>query len=273
MERYEVNSSKIYSTILFPEIKDEFLVLEMPNSINSYRVRASDIVKKFEDKNISISHENLKTILFVKKIEFNSEQIKEFIANEYLKYYPTMIILDVLVDMVSINDIDDFKISVIDLKEHFYKKSSGSFAVSFKNSDGREKRLFFKYQLKAKLQLYKAKDDISHHEMLNISKVTQELSDFQELNSKPIDSSYFDKYSAKLKIKKDRVLTENLFEIKSSIEKGDLVRAVIKSGDVELSFEAVALSSGNIGDVVKIQKSDKKVLSAKVISSELVEVK
>lgn len=74
------------------------------------------------------------------------------------------------------------------------------------------------------------------------------------------------------KMSQGLTFTEKWVEITPVISKGDVVKVIVSSVGFELRYDAVALQSGMIGDVIRLKTDNKKIVSGEVANEKSVVV-
>ncbi len=124
-----------------------------------------------------------------------------------------------------------------------------------------------------RVKLLKAKKDIKKGEQL-----FAELFDVEErwLKSVPkdllIDSQELKDYLASTHIPKGAILRRSLTKPSPAVNRGDMVKIVFRSGNVEIATQGISLDVGHVGKVVRVKTSSGKLLRSKVIGRGVVEV-
>lgn len=118
------------------------------------------------------------------------------------------------------------------------------------------------------------KKEIKKGEKINNEEVIIEKKDISKLPKDIVfDLSLFKEKVAKRLIPSQSVLRESYFEDICLVKKGDEVIIFVNLGNLEISTQGKSLSSGKIGEIIKVLNLDsKKELQAKVIGEKKVEV-
>ncbi len=166
---------------------------------------------------------------------------------------------------------DTFKEEEIFLSKPALKRSQSTISVLY-STPKKDKKIYFKYQIKAKIPVYKATTLIRKDTSLTLENLHLEKILFTNIVSTPISKEYLNRYSAKRTIKKNKIIT--IRDIKQSLDimKNQHINAIISDGELKITFQAKALQSGFIGDIIKIKRGKKKIFKAKIVSKNRVEV-
>jgi len=202
-----------------------------------------------------------------------TKNIEKVIHDSYTKKYPTIEIESIRVKQIgkTPRNFDTFKEQEIVLPKPALKRDKSTISVLY-STPKKDKKIYFKYQIKAKISIYKATNLIPRETPLTLENLHLEKIPFTNIISQPIGKDDLNRYSAKRAIKKNRIIT--ILDIKKSLDiiKNQHVNATIVDEDLKITFQAKALQSGFIGDIIKIKRGKKKIFRAKIVSKNRVEV-
>jgi flagella basal body P-ring formation protein FlgA len=242
----------------------------VPKNASCFKVPSLKIITPFKEHNITLIDNQKSIVLFDREchIEFKKEQIIKNLKKRFLSLYPSMKIEKLTIKPVSGfgKDFKDVWIKDIFLSKSALRKNSGTFFVVYGFGRSYTKRVYFRFELKANLELFKAKNNMHNGKILTENDVIKQRVTFKKIPDSPITKEYFGIYETKSYIRKDKIITSNMLKKASILKRDDIIRAVIRDGALKLEFEAIALESGNIGDIIKIKKRGGKVFRAKVVS-------
>ncbi|MCS7171462.1 MAG: flagellar basal body P-ring formation chaperone FlgA [Aquificaceae bacterium] len=86
-----------------------------------------------------------------------------------------------------------------------------------------------------------------------------------------LNAKDFESFVASTRITKGTILRRSLLKEVPVVRAGDVVEALYRSGNLELSFRATAIDGGQVGKVIRLKKDDR-VLRGRVLSKGRVEV-
>ncbi len=199
--------------------------------------------------------------------------IKKMLEDRFIQTYPTMKIENIKLKSASslIKKFSDFSVTTISITKDNLKRSKGSILVTFKKA-GKQRKLYFRYTIKATILLYKTTTPLKSGREITPDIASLQRIPFTTLYDKPINDNDFYKYIAKTNIKEDSVLSLRYLKKLTDIKRNDTVTAVIRDGGLSLEFSVKALGEGDIGDIIKVKKDHKKIFKAKIISKNRVEI-
>ena len=182
--------------------------------------------------------------------------VKEEIIKFYKSHYPT-----IEIEKISSNKPFPKHYKKIDFKLANYKLPSSTLII-----DGK----YYFYKIKAKIKVFRAQNVIHVNEAIKPS-VVQKFIQFKSFYSKPLTKINDDLIASKI-ISKNSVINESNTRIRPLILKGENVKVVVKSNNIEMYSNAIALQDGNIGDIITIEMN-KKRFKAKIIGKNTVSIK
>jgi flagella basal body P-ring formation protein FlgA len=169
-------------------------------------------------------------------------------------------------------DFANYKSRAIYISKASLKSSHGTFYVEYIN-DTKVRKIFYKYQLDAKIALYLANHDLKRGDILDISDVEYKEINFDRIRYEPIDKSYlYGNYLLKRDINQEEIITRKDLKIKPDIKRGQTLDASLYSEGLVVHFSVKAMQNGRIGDLIRVSKDHKKIFKAKIISSSRVEI-
>jgi len=198
----------------------------------------------------------------------DEDRLQNFIYKKFVAYYPSINIESI--DIKPNSQIPKtFTLDRVYFQKNSLKRDSGSFSAIY--SDGkREKRVYFKYNIKATVPVLVAVADIPSHTPLDSSMFTNTSIRFTNFYDKPILK--VEGKESKTFIPRGKILVSRLVRNIPAIHRGDFVQGVAKDGGVEVFVSVKALQDGGIGEMIRVKRDGYKIFKAKVISSELVEI-
>jgi flagella basal body P-ring formation protein FlgA len=164
-------------------------------------------------------------------------------------------------------DLKNYTIKKIYTGSNIFKYSKGSFSVEFAHKKS-IKKIYFNYKIDADIVVYKSAYQIKKNQPITLYNTYKKSVKFKRLYTKPIIK--IDNYIATNYIQKDTILNSNNTKQKPLISKGDKIIAFLITGGIEVSFEATALKSGKLGEIIDIIKKDGTRFSASIIANKRV---
>jgi flagella basal body P-ring formation protein FlgA len=248
-----------------------FSIISLPKTRSAFSVPTIDIKKKFIENDYDVIDSSSGIIKFRKfcSLAGKEEEIAGEILRLFEEKYPC-----IEADFPSVkassalpHDFKTYEIKEIILSSNDYRNARGSFQVIFTTPTSRDKKLYFRFKLDAKINVFKAKHNLHNDKILSTNDYEMVQVTLDKLPSEAITCSVPDKLMTKNYLRADSILTMQRFEYKKDVLRGANVRAFVRDGMLVIGTSAHVLQDGNIGDVVKIKTEEGKLLNAKLISS------
>jgi len=210
-------------------------------------------------------------LLFILTLELFSyeESLKNYLERKFTSYYKTMSVKSITIK--ANNTIPKgYKLKRVFFPKNSIKRENGNFSAIFGNGI-KQKRIYFRYYIDAVVSVLLANFDIRNGSPLSMDFFTQIPLKFDNFYDKPIiDVSG---YEAKTYIPKGKILTSRLVRKVPDIHRNDEVTAEARDGRIVVDFPVRALEDGRIGEYIRVKRGNKKILKAKVLSSNRVLIK
>lgn len=237
------------------------VVLQIPKEKHLFRINAKSFQKKLQKMNITvILPQKKRYITFIKKSPLDTTELSEKIKHFYLQYYKGMRILSVTVwpyaYLESLPENYTFKINPKNIK-----KSSGTFQLIRPN----QHTLLFNYRIDAVLHIPIATHKIKRGESLSTINTTFVARPFSMSKSLPLAASQLQYYSAKHTININDTISQRDVILTPLVKRHDEVNVQMKRGSLLIEFSAKSLSNGALNDIITLEKTDGKRITAKVV--------
>lgn len=206
----------------------------------------------------------LLSCLFLWANSFNIEQIKFALATEFKNKFPQIIINNIDIHTATLpKNFEEY--SFIRLAEGKFDKASGYLRAEFKAPDKLKKNVFFRYFIKAKLEILRANKDLARGEALRAEHYKVAFYDFDKVPMGALAGNDDLDLIARTNIRKNAILRQNMFKANHLVKKNTQLKGILNDGDVKISVELMTLEAGNKGDVIKVKTKDGKVLQAVIV--------
>lgn len=201
------------------------------------------------------------------------DHIKQKLQHTFLTAYETLQIQQIEITPLTKlpKDLSSYTLEQISLSNAALKRNSGNFSAVLSKSS-RKKRIYLKYNLKASIHVWKAKNDIPRGKFLQTGLLKKASVPFNTFYKQPIDASYIEKYRSKRLLKEGSVVYASDVDKILAVKRNDLLIATLKDAALAIEFSVQAVQGGDIGDVIKVRNNHKKILRAKITSKKRVEI-
>lgn len=271
-EEYRFKNNTIYAKDLFPDLENNFLLFEIPKNSNSYKMKSSQIVEKFENEGISVGSK-APIITFKRLVGGEIEGIRKYILAEFLReYQPYNIQVNAVhLEQITPADFDEKAILSIDFHSKLLKRREGSFDVVVQEKNGersRNRKIYFKYTIDATLQAIQTSEAISGRQSINYHNARVIRIPFERISGLLMKESEMGKVAVRSYTPRDIIVTQDRLILKRVVKKGDKISVSVKENGVLLEFILEAQKDGAIGDVIKARAiQGKKTYEVEVIEA------
>ena len=190
--------------------------------------------------------------------ELTKEQIK--------KQIPTIKIQSLILNEPDSlpSGFNEYKLQSVDLQK--INKNHGTIKAIYKTSTNSLKNIFVRFDIKAQIGVYVAKNEIPRNHELNLNDYFFKMVDISQYDPDMILSLQHGLIT-KVKIKKDDILKQRQFKIKNDVLKGDQVVLIVQDGGLNAQILATATQNGRIGDTINF-KTENQNIKATLISKD-----
>lgn len=192
-------------------------------------------------------------------------EIKTALIKEYILRFPTLIVKNVELKANGLPaDFDKFEFIRLDSAK--FNRSSGYVRALFKSPQNIQRSVFFRYFIEANLQVLRASKPINKGEKLNALGFKLVYMSFDKVPGGALMLDDNLDLIAKTSIRKNAILRQNMFKQDELIKKGDVLRGLLKDGEVQIFIELVAIENGNKGEKIRLKNKEGKVMQGVIIS-------
>ncbi|WP_299545979.1 flagella basal body P-ring formation protein FlgA [uncultured Helicobacter sp.] len=254
-KEYRFSNEEVYAKDLFEEISKDFLLFKIPTSSNNYQVKSSQIIKAFENEGIAVGAE-VPIVTFKRAFGGDQQGIKNHILAEFLKEYKKNNIQIEAIHLEQITPVN-FKeedIKSIDFPAKLLKRNAGSFDITIgeqRNKQIRNRKVYFKYVIDAKLQAIESSEPISGRKGVNYNNAHLVWIPFERISSPLMEENEMGKVAVRSYTPKSVVITRDRLIPKRVVKKGDRILISVVENGVLLEFVLEAQKDAAIGDVIK----------------------
>lgn len=267
-ESYYYSDHTISARDLFPELKNDFTLFEIPEHDTRYRLKATLLSDSFTTHGVTIDTSEVRYVNFIKKSLIDTSAIAKKLAEYYQEHYPTLVIEKVTVSPRSYTPELPEAFDVI-IAPKSYRRNNGTFHL--KSPDYR--RFFFDYEIKARITVIESARRIERKERLGNYNTRERTMLFYGFATPPLMQLDLNRYRSRHAIKSARIITQRSIEPLPIIQRNARVSVNYKNSDVVIEFSAKALQDGAKDDIISIQKDDGRRLKAKVLGPGRVEMR
>jgi flagellar basal body P-ring formation protein FlgA len=268
---YCIEEDTLKASFFGYQSNDDPIIVQIPKDRVNYTISTNTLRTAFNDRNVTFIDSSDGVIIFKRNCSLmgKADAITEFFLQKFQEAAPLVMIEEKPRISLKTSLPSDFKrYELIDVRisDAMLKKNSGTFIATFKVGD-REKKLYFAYEMNAKMMVFKAKRNLLNGKILTNDDYESVWESLDALPPRVIVNEIPQNGMIKNGVKEGQILTDFHIDIKKSVSKKESVKAVLKEEGLVIEVQATLLEDGNIGDVVKIKTEQGKILNAKILSS------
>ncbi len=198
------------------------------------------------------------------------DKIIDYLHKRFINFYPTMVINSIKI--IPNNSIDSgFSLKKIYFSKNSLKRERGNFsAIYIKNN--REKRIYFKYEIDAKVKVYVANTPLKSGTKLEKDFFDTTFIKFTNFYDTPV--IHLNGLELKISIPSGKILTKRMVRKIPDIHRGDIITAKAVDGKVVVYLPVKSLQDGSKGEVIRVKRENSnKILKGIILSNNKVLIK
>ncbi len=264
---YMYENHTLMASTLFPEIQDDFKLLQIEEHKTMFRLRSDEIVERFGEHGITVEANDERYVTFIKRSPVDTEALEQALHDYFVEKLPGLVIRTVSVQPRSYTKALPEHYNVKIAPKTFHRNSGSFYIVSSDN-----KKYFFNFHIDADITYLLARKDLARKELLSPFNTLQKVEPFNRIRALPLTSLDAERLRMRHPIKAGRTILVRNTETLPQVRRNQRVHVTVKSAAVEIQFTANALQDGALHDIISIEKSDGRRLRAKVIGLNQVEI-
>lgn len=189
----------------------------------------------------------------------NLEEVRIALAKEFQNNYPKIIINEIDLKISSLpQDFEQYQF--LRIANARFNKAQGFIRAEFKTPQNTQKNIFFRYFVKATLEVLKSQRPINRGDKLSSFYYNIVPMSFDKIPYNALNPESTQNLVARTSIRANTILKENMFSIKALIKKNDPIIGVLNDENVDISINLVALENGNLGDKIRAKNKEGKIM-------------
>ncbi|MBP1680207.1 MAG: FlgA protein [Proteobacteria bacterium] len=267
---YCIEEDTLRASFFGYQSNDNPIIVTIPKERTHYSVPTNTIRSAFSDRNVTIIDSSDGVVIFKRNCTLmgKADAIEEAFLKKFQEVAPSVMIDEK--PRISIKtslpaDFKRYELVDIHISDAMLKRNSGSFVAIFKVGD-REKKLYFTYEINAKVKVFKAKRNLLNGKILTNDDYESVWVSLDTPPTRAILNEIPQNVVIKNGIKEGQILTDFHFDVKKVLSKKESIKALFKEEGLVIEVQATLLEDGNVGDIVKIKTEQGKILNAKILS-------
>ncbi|WP_321778355.1 flagellar basal body P-ring formation chaperone FlgA [Sulfurimonas sp.] len=265
---YYINSNEIYLSTLIENSSKNVILYNIPSSRHTKKVSSKELLNRLKKHGYTDITLKSKYVKFIIKSPIDTSKIASFIKNHYLNKYEIINItkVEILPRSYLASLPDEYSI-YIQSKSHLSKSD----LVSIKTP--KNKKIFFNYNIYAKLPVYFSKEKIKKNTELSGINITKKSIILDKFMAKPLQNLQPHTFESKYNIKNNKIITFKDIQKLSLVKKNSFVNISLNKNNMSISFNALALDNGKLNSIIRVQKSNGKRIKVIVTGRNQAEIR
>jgi len=151
---------------------------------------------------------------------------------------------------------------------------------SFLHKDGvlsiktqKNKKIFFNYKIQASIGVFISRIKIKKDSELSVVNLKQKRVILDKFRAIPYQNIEAGMYQAKHHISENKIITIRDIADLSLVKKKTDVSITMSRDNIDISFSAKALQNGKLNDIIRVQKSNGKIIKVTVTGRNIAEIR
>ncbi|MDA7816702.1 flagellar basal body P-ring formation chaperone FlgA [Sulfurimonas sp.] len=256
---YYVDSEYVMLRDVIPQADSTVTLFKIKEHRHSKKISSKEFVKILDRLGFKDYSYKGKFVRFIKKSPIETSKIMNALKEYYEQMYETIDIRNIEVQPREYMRTLP-KEYTIKIKDRDYLQKSGT--ISIRTS--KNKKYFFNYSIDALIDIHVSRKKIKKgSELSNINTSVKKVV-LDRFKSKPLQLLEAQKYQAKHHIAKESLITHRDIQELRLIRRDQNVNITLLSERMNITFSAQSLQSGKLNDIIKVQKSNGKILKVRV---------
>ena len=268
---YCIEQDELKASFFGYQGKDDSVLVQIPKDRMQYSINSNVLVSALTDRNVTVIDSSDGVVIFKHNCTLmgKADAIEDAFLKKFQEASPSVLIDEkprISTKSSLPADFKRYQLIDVHIPENTLKKNSGSFVAIFKVGN-REKKLYFSYEMNAKMLVFKAKRNLLNGKILTNDDYESIWMSLEGIPSRAVLNEIPQNAMTKTSIKEGQVIADYHFDVRKTLSKKDSIRALLKEGGLVIEVPATLVEDADIGDVVKIKTEQGKILNAKIVSS------
>jgi flagella basal body P-ring formation protein FlgA len=267
-QEYTINSDVVKLSNIIKSPKKDYILFNINPTRHSKRVRSSELLDRLKSYGYTDYTTKHAYIQFTQKSPIETARLRDSIEQYYHQHYKNI-------------EIQDISLKPSKYMTHLPKEYTISFARNaYLSRKGilyiktpKNRKYFFNYRLWAKLPVYKAAKEIQKGDALSLLNLQKKSIILDRFKALPLMQLEKNRYEAKHRINKERVITQRDITGLYLVKRGANVTVTLQDEGVQITFSARAVQSGRYGETITVEHNNNKRLRVIVTGKNRAETK
>jgi len=263
---YYTKSSAVMLSDIVQNPKQDYALYRINSFENALRVSEKDVIQKLKKYGYSFEHKH-SFIQFNKKSPIDTKKILNALKHYYKSHYQ-----DILIQNIAVHPRSYMQNLPKNYTVGFQRKSFLSKHAVVYIQTPQHRKFFFNADIQALLEVFVARKTIQKDEELSTVNLKKKSIMLEKFYAAPLQDIAKQKYQAKHKIQKGKVLTSRDVTALYYLRRGDEVSVSLHNKAISILFVAKALRDAHLGDITYVQNENGKKIRVRVTGRNKAEV-
>jgi flagella basal body P-ring formation protein FlgA len=257
---YYVPSDEIKLSSILPQSQNDVLLFNITEGRDTKRVQSKELITLLKSYGYHDVKSKSQYVQFTKQGLFDSSKMKNEIIKIYKQRYKQIEIESLEIHSRGYLDSLPQEYSV-NMQSKSHLKNEGMFYIKTPQN----KKIFFDFTIKGKLDVYFARENIKRNAELSSINAVKKSIILDKFQAQPIQNIANGTVQSKHNIKKGTLLTSRDIVELQLVRRGSEVSVLLESENMSISFSAEALEDGVYEQIIEVQKQNGVKVKVKVI--------
>ena len=265
---YYVNSKEVKLKTIVPNASIDIELFKLNPKKHSKKVKSKELLlllKLHGYDNFTAKHSYVK---FIQNSPIETSKIEDTIKQYYQEHYPDIDIISLHVEPRSyMKSIP--KTYTIKIKKNSFLRKDGVLSIKTQKN----KKIFFNYKIQASIGVFISRIKIKKDSELSVVNLKQKRVILDKFRAIPYQNIEAGMYQAKHHISENKIITIRDIADLSLVKKKADVSITMSRDNIDISFSAKALQNGKLNDIIRVQKSNGKIIKVTVTGRNIAEIR
>jgi len=256
---YYTPTKEIYLHTIIKNAKTDPLLYTITEGRYTKRVSVKQLSLKLKELGYNVTQSSSNYVKFTHEIAFKKAPLKTFLTKVYKTFYK-----DITINKITIHARGHLKEMPQNYIPHIRSKAPlkdhGIFSIK-----ADKKEYYFNYTIDAYVKVFLAKNKIKRAQELSLLNLQPKRVKLEHFFAKPLYIEKGRNYESKHNIKKGAIVTIRDVTRERLVRRGETIKVTLQESNLSISFSAKALSNALYGDIIKVKRSNGRILQVKVV--------
>jgi len=267
-QEYFINSNIVKLSNIIKSPKKDYILFNINPARHSKRVRSTELINKLKSYGYNDFQTRHGYIQFTQKSPIETAHLKDALRKYYKEKYNKIEIKSIVLKPSKYMSHLP-KNFTIGFSRNAYLEHKGILYIKTLEN----KKYFFNYTILAKIEVYKSKKEIQKGDGISLLNTQKESIILDKFRAVPLMELQKNKYEAKHRIAKGKIVTQRDITGLYLVRRGDNVVVTLQDNGLQITFTAKAEQKGRYGDIISVMHENNKKIRVRISGKNRAEVK